>query len=261
MPKGEVRLVREGAVAVVVLDQPPGNRVSQEMVASLSEAVSVLEGDGQVRAVIVTGAGNASFCEGLDFGEWSGLTPKEAQDALQAGFSAFWGLEHLTKPTVAGIEGPCLGVGAELALACDFRLAGATASFAFPEIDLGWMPSHGGTARLARTVGRGRALEILLSSRTLSAKEAREIGLVDRVLSAGQALEHARSFAHVLAEKPRDAVRAIKRTLAEGAEKPYRNRFLLETQHSVQLLTTEEYRKAMAERRTRSAAMDREEGS
>ena len=242
MPKAEVRLDREGAVVVVVLESPPGNRLTQGMVASLSEAVSALEGDGQVRAVIVTGSGSASFCEGLDLGEWSRLTPKEAQDALQAGFTAFWGLEHLTKPTVAAIGGACYGTGAELALACDFRLAGASASFAFPEVDLGWMPSHGGTARLARTVGRGRALEILLSGRTLSAKAAEGIGLVDRVVPAGQVLGEARSFARVLAGKPRSAVRAIKRTLTEGTEKPYRNRFLLETQHSVQLLTTEEYR-------------------
>ena len=261
MPKGEVRLEREGTVAVVVLDNPPENRLTQEMVASLSDAVSALEGDWEVRAVVVTGAGGGSFCEGLDLEEWSRLTPKAAQDALQAGFTAFWGLEHLTKPTVAGIEGACRGAGAELALACDFRVAGTSASFAFPEVDLGWMPSHGGTARLARTVGRSPALEILLSSRTLSAKEASEIGLVDRVVPSGQALERARGLARVLAEKPRDAVRAIKRTLTEGAEKPYRNRFLLETQHSVQLLTTEAYRKAMAERRTRSESSDREKGS
>ena len=248
MPEGKIRVLPEGGVAVVLIDHPPQNLLTRSMVASLAETVSLLEESAEVRAVVAAGAGDRAFCGGLDGAEWARLTPKESQDALQEGFVAFWKLEHLTKPTVAAIEGDCRGAGAELAMACDFRVATEGASFALPEVNSAWMPSHGGTARLPRIVGRGRALEILLSGRTVPADEAREIGLIDVLSPVGEAVSRARGLARSFAEKPRAAVRAIKRTLTEGEEKPYRNRFLLETQHSVQLFSTDEYRNGLSKR-------------
>ncbi len=241
----QVDVAREGPVAVLSLSHPAGNRITQGMVQELAAAVSALEKDAAVRAVVLTGAGGATFSEGLDEEEWARFSPKDAQASLQRGFEALWALEHLTKPTIAAIEGACRGAGAELALACDLRVASEGATFAFPEIDEAWMPSHGGTARLPRMVGRARALELFVTGRDVTAREAAELRFVELLVPRGRARKAAEEIAGVFAKKPRSAVHAIKRTLTEGEEKPYRNRFLLETQHSVQLLWTDEHRQAL----------------
>jgi enoyl-CoA hydratase/carnithine racemase len=111
------------------------------------------------------------------------------------------------------------------------------------------MPSHGGTARLSKVVGRSKALEILLSGKEVKALDALRLGLVDHLAAPGRVLEEARALAGLFSTKPRAAVKAIKRTLTEGDEKPYRNRFLLESQHAVQLLWSEEYQAALAKLR------------
>lgn len=239
-----IELVREGPVAVLFLQHPPGNRLTQGMLQELSRQVAALEKDSAALAVVVAGAGGQTFCEGLDLAEWSGLTPKDAQSALQRGFEALWALEHLTKPTIAAIEGGCRSVGAELALACDLRFASESATFAFPEVDAAWMPSHGGTARLPRMIGRAKALELFLSAANVGAEEAAQLGFVEHVTKRGEAVTKALALARSFADEPRSAVHAIKRALTEGEEKPYRNRFLLETQHSVQLFWTDGYREA-----------------
>src|SRR5436305_3106239 len=155
------RVTREGGVAVLWIDNPPRNLLSLSMVADLASRVVDLEKDDSIRAAVVSGAGHANFCAGLDMSEWSRLSPKAAQDEMSRGQDAFWALEHLTKPTIAAIAGEARGAGAELAFACDLRIADESAVFAHPEIDLGWMHSHGATARLSKLVGRSRALEIL----------------------------------------------------------------------------------------------------
>ncbi len=250
MPDGpRIDIRPEGTVTVLSLDHPPENRLTQEMVRELAAAVATLETDEGVRAVVVTGAGDNVFCAGLEDAEWASLAPRDAQSALQRGFEALWALEHLAKPTIAAVEGACRSVGAELALACDLRFASEAATFAFPEVDRAWMPSHGGTARLPRMVGRARALELLVTGREVKATEALDLGFVERVVSRGETLKLAVETAQEFARKPRAAVHAIKRALTEGEEKPYRNRFLLETQHSVQLFWTDAYREAQAKAR------------
>lgn len=244
-----VELSKEEGTALLVLRNPPENRLTRSMVRGLADRVAEAEKDDSIRAVLVLGEGD--FCGGLDFVEWAALSPKEAQEEIQRGFEALWALEHLTKPTVAAISGHCEGTGLELALACDFRVSSDSATFSMPQVDLAWMPSHGGTARLPRIVGRSRAMEILLTGKKLKALDALRYGLVDHLAPLGEALEEARTLARALAAKPRTAVRAIKRAVTEGEEKPYRNRFLLESQHSVQLLWTEEYRRALEKVRGR----------
>jgi len=177
--------------------------------------------------------------------EWSRLSQKAAQDEMSRGQDAFWALEHLTKPTIAAIAGAARGAGAELALACDLRIADESATFSHPEVDLGWMPSHGATARLSKIVGRSRALEILVSGKEVKALDALRLGIVNHLASPGGAFDQAKALATTFASKPRSAVKAIKRALTEGDEKPYRNRFLLESQHAIQLLWTDEHKAAM----------------
>lgn len=242
-----IDVIQEGAVAILLIDNPPRNQLTRSMVADLAREVARLEKSEETRAVIVTGAGDADFCGGLDMAEWLSLEPKRAQEEITRGQDALWALEHLTRPTIAAISGVCRGAGSEIALACDLRIASETATISHPEVDAGWMPSHGGTARLARIVGRSTALEYLLSGKELRALDALRLGLVDHLVPPGDALDRAKDLARVFASKPRAAVRAIKRSLTEGEEKPYRNRFLLEAQHAVQLLWSEEYR-AHAER-------------
>lgn len=239
-----IEMAREGPVAILFLQNPPGNRVTRAMVGELAAKVAAIEKEDAILVVLVAGAGGRTFCEGLDAAEWAELTPKDAQAALEKGFAALWALEHLTKPTIAAIEGDCRSIGAELALACDLRFASEAATFSFPEVDQAWMPSHGGTVRLPRMIGRARALEIFVTAANVGARQAFEMGFVEHVTKAGEAMASALALARAFADAPRSAVRAIKRTLTEGEEKPYRNRFLLETQHTVQLFWTDAYREA-----------------
>lgn len=244
-----IELVREGAVAILFLHHPPENRMTQAMVQELSGHLAALERDNAALSVVVAGAGGHTFCEGLHATEWAALSPKDAQAAIERGFEALAALEHLTKPTIAAVEGECRSIGAELALACDLRVASETARFAFPEVDQGWMPSHGGTARLPRMIGRAKALELFLTAANVNGREAAELGFVEHVTKPGEAMTKALGLARAFAEEPRAAVHAIKRTLTEAEEKPYRNRFLLEAQHSVQLLWTDAYREAQKKAR------------
>jgi len=240
-----VHVESAGHVAIVWLENPPRNELRLSMITDLAALVPKLEKDDAVRSVILTGAGHTNFSVGLDMKEWASLAPKDAQDWITRGQDAFWALEHLTKPVVAAIAGIARGAGAELALACDIRIADEMSIFSFPEIELGWMPSRGGTARLSKLVGRSKALEVLLAGRELKALDALRLGFVDHLSAPGQALTQARALVDSFARKPRSAVKAIKRALTEGDEKPYRNRFLLESQHAVQLLWTEDYKAAM----------------
>ncbi len=242
---GRLRIAREGAVAVLWIENPPRNLLSLTMVADLAARVVDLEKDDSVRAAVLAGAGHANFCAGLDMAEWSPLSQKAAQDEMSRGQDAFWALEHLTKPTIAAIAGAARGAGAELALACDLRIADESAIFSHPEVDLGWMPSHGATARLSKIVGRSRALEILVGGKEVKALDALRLGIVNHLASPGGAFDQAKALATAFASKPRSAVKAIKRALTEGDEKPYRNRFLLESQHAIQLLWTDEHKAAM----------------
>src|SRR5256712_11665689 len=146
---------------------------------------------------------------------------KTSQDETSPRHDAFWALEHLTKPTIAAITSAALGAGAELARACDVRIADESAIFSHPEVDLGWMPSHGATARLSKIVGRSRALEILVSGKEVKALDALRLGIVNHLASPGGAFDQAKALATAFASKPRSAVKAIKRALTEGDEKPY----------------------------------------
>jgi len=245
-PSARLRIEKEGSVASLWIENPPRNALSLAMISDLASLVSDLEKDETVRAVVVAGHGSHLFSSGLDIEEWAKLPPKEAKEWVTRGQDTFWSLEHLTRPTIAAVSGIARGAGAELALACDIRIADETAVFSHPEVDLAWMPSHGGTARLSKIVGRSKALEILLSGKEVKALDALRLGIVDHLAAPGRVLEEARALAGVFSTKSRAAVKAIKRTLTEGDEKPYRNRFLLESQHAVQLLWSEEYQAALA---------------
>jgi len=157
------------------------NALNVTTVMELDAAVAEIEADPGVVAVVVTGAGDKAFVAGADISELSALGPVEAKEFALRGQAVFGRLEALTIPVVAAVNGYALGGGCELSMACHIRVASSNAVFGQPEVKLGLIPGYGGTQRLPRLVGRGRALEILLTGRNLSAEEAMSIGLVNRV--------------------------------------------------------------------------------
>lgn len=176
----------ENAVRWITINRPAKlNALNRALVAELGDAVAAAGADSAVRAVVITGAGEKAFVAGADIAEFVGLSPADAQAMARAGQAVFETVAALSKPVLAAVNGFALGGGCELALACHMRVASTTARFGQPEGKLGLIPGYGGTQRLARLVGRGRALELLLTGGTVDATAALAWGLVNRVVEPG----------------------------------------------------------------------------
>src|SRR5437667_1916700 len=189
-----IHLTRISELAVVTLDRPEVlNALNFEMLRDLGAAFDQVAG-GDARALLVTGAGDRAFCAGADIKELMGRSLRAQREGAAFGQAIFAGLDALQIPSIALINGYAFGGGLELALACTFRLAGRGASFGLPKIKLGLIPGYGGTQRLSRLIGEARALEIILTGRTVEAEEAERIGLVNRIFE-GDLLEAGMSFA------------------------------------------------------------------
>lgn len=205
-----------GPVAVLTLDNPPLNLVTRELLAELDTALATLEAadPGDVRAVVVKGAGDRAFSAGSHVGDFEnqrGPAGRERHE-LESGVASR--LANLPMPTIAAIEGNALGGGLELALCCDIRVASERAKLGLPEVRLAVTPGAGGTQRLPRVVGEARARELILTGRILDAAEAHHIGLVSRVAPAGEALNAATEIAGEVAARGPIAVREAKRLIA-----------------------------------------------
>ncbi len=173
----------------------------------IDAAMRAAIGSDEVGGVIITGAGERAFCAGADIEMISRFTGPEAKEFAYDGQSVFRRIEMSPKPTVAAVNGWALGGGCELALACHLRVASENAVFALPEVTLGVIPGHGGTVRLPRVVGRGVALEMILSGSRVDAKRAYEIGLVNRVVSQSELIESCRQLLASILDKGPLAVR------------------------------------------------------
>jgi len=191
-------------VALVTVNRPDKrNALSRAVVQELRQAFEQVAADPAVRAAILTGAGPKAFVAGADINELAQLTPLEARDYSIAGQAAFRLLETSRKPWVAAINGYALGGGLELALACSVRFAAEMAELGAPEVKLGLLPGFGGSQRLPRLVGRGRALQMLLAGDTVNAAEAHRLGLVNAVVPQAELLDYSRAWlAKVLANAP-----------------------------------------------------------
>jgi len=194
-----LRLEIADAVATVTLDRPPVNAVNLEVIDDFLAAVATLGADPGIRAVVLTGVGRR-FCAGADITMMRVLSPAN-HERVRRWIDVQAGLESLSRPVVAAINGYALGGGAELALACDFRWMAADAELGFPEIELGIFPGAGGTQRLARLLGPARALELMVAGRRLRAADALELGLVQRVLPAEALAAGVRAFARELGHR------------------------------------------------------------
>ncbi len=212
-------VARTDAVATLTINRPKVlNALNARTLDELERALGACQDDPGVRAVILTGAGDKSFVAGADINELSVQTPSSGREHALRGQRVFDLIEHLGKPVIAAINGYALGGGCELAMACTLRLAADTARLGQPEINLGIMPGYGGTQRLARLVGRGRALELLLTGDHISAAEAFRIGLVNRVLPPDGLMADAEKLAALLATKAPVAVRYIIDAVNRGLE-------------------------------------------
>ena len=182
-------------IALLTINRPEKlNALNSETVLELSDAVTRAASETEVRALIVTGAGEKAFVAGADINQLAVLTPIEAQAFAERGQQVFREIEMLAKPTVAAINGYALGGGLELAMSCAVRVASENARLGQPEVKLGILPGYGGTQRLPRLVGRGRALEMLLSGEPVTAAEAHRIGLVNHVVPQAELLEFSRQW-------------------------------------------------------------------
>ena len=213
---------RDGPVAIVTFNRPKVlNALNTQTLDELGRAMLDLQRDERVRVVILTGAGEKAFVAGADINELAVQTATSARAFALAGQHVFDAVENLGKPVIAAINGYALGGGCELAMACTIRLAADTAKLGQPEIHLGLIPGYAGSQRLARLVGKGKAMELILTGVPISAAEAERIGLVNRVVAATELLNETRALADQLARNAPIATRYILDVINRGLEMPF----------------------------------------
>lgn len=179
--------VAEG-IAVVTLNRPQAlNALNNELLSELSSFLDEAEGNPSVRVIILTGSGEKSFVAGADIKEFSDFSGKEGQKLAEQGQNNLFNkVENLSKPVIAAINGFALGGGLELAMACDFRIASSNAKLGLPEVTLGLIPGYGGTQRLPKLIGKGRAAQMIFTAEMISAERAYEIGLVNEIVEQSE---------------------------------------------------------------------------
>jgi enoyl-CoA hydratase len=215
-------LERDGATAILTVNRPKVlNALNSDTLDELRRAILELKQDDSVRALVMTGAGEKAFIAGADINELAVQTPPGGRDHAMRGQHVLDLIEHMGKPVIAAINGYALGGGCELAMACTLRIAADTAKLGQPEINLGLIPGYAGTQRLARLVGRGRALELLLTGDQISAAEAHRLGLVNRVVPAASLMTEAKGLAAALAGKAPIAMRYIIDAVNRGLDLPF----------------------------------------
>lgn len=233
----------EDGIAVIELHDPPANTYTHEMMRDFDDAILEARLDEDVQAIVIRGAGEKFFCAGANIKMLLSATPQFRYFFSLHGNETLMRLENTAKLTIAAINGHATGGGLEIALACDIRLAKKSeAKLGLPEINLGLLPGMGGTQRLPRVIGKGRALELLATGRLLSVDEAYEVGLVNHVLEAenfnDKVLEYARQF--VAPTKASKAVGLIKRAVQTGYELPLTEALALERELLQQLFESED---------------------
>jgi enoyl-CoA hydratase/carnithine racemase len=242
-----VRVERDGAVAVLTIDRPKVlNALNVRTLDELGRTLTALQQDEAVRAVVMTGAGDKAFVAGADINELAVQSPGGARQHALDGQKVFDLVERLGKPVIAAVNGYALGGGCELAMACTIRIAAETARFGQPEINLGLIPGYGGTQRLSRLVGLGRALELLLTGDQITAAEAHRIGLVNRVVPTAALMAEARALAAALSAKAPLAVRYILDAAHVGAQLPIREAQALEAALFGLVASTDDMREGTA---------------
>jgi enoyl-CoA hydratase len=232
-----------GALLVVTLDRAgKRNALTRAMLERLGEIFSGVRGRGDLRAVILTGAGREAFCAGTDITELAALDEAGARETSRRGQEVCDAIELCNVPVIAAVNGTAAGGGCELALACHLRVAARGAKFSLPETKLGVLPAYGGTQRLARALGAGRALAAMLAGDALAADEALRLGVVNRVAEPDQLMAEAESLAAAVSEHAPLAVRACLEAVTRGLRLPLAEGLALEAELFARLFATADVR-------------------
>src|SRR3954449_11437911 len=212
-----VRIETHDSVAIITIDRPKVlNALNAQTVGEIGEAFEQVRNDETVKAVILTGGGEKAFVAGADIGELAKMTPITGKATAERGQAVFANIERFPKPVIAAINGFALGGGCELALACHIRIASENAQIGLPEVTLGIIPGYGGTQRMARLVGKGKALELICTGDRINAADAEKIGLVNRVVPADQLMTTCEEMARKIASRGPLAVRASIEAINNG---------------------------------------------
>jgi len=210
--------VKDG-IAYVTINRPKVlNALNDTVITELGQVFTAIKEDPQVKAVILTGAGEKAFVAGADITQLVDLNTQQGKAFAAKGQAVFSLIENLGKPVIAAINGFALGGGCELAMACTLRVASAKAKLGQPEVNLGIIPGYGGTQRLPRLVGKGRAMELVLTGRMVDAQEAYQIGLVNKVVEPEKLLEEAQALAKTIMSKGPVAVKLGMEAVNRGLE-------------------------------------------
>jgi len=246
MPYDNIRLDIQGGVATLTIERPKAlNALNRSTLSELDAALRELAQNEEVRALIITGAGEKAFVAGADISEMAALTTAQARRFAALGHRVMHMIEALSVPSIAAVNGYALGGGCELAMACDLIYASERARFGQPEVGLGVIPGFGGTQRLARLVGRARAMELIFTAEPVDAAKAKEIGLVLEVLPPDKLIEHCRAVAAKIAARGPLAVAQAKRAIIFGVDADLRSANELERQAFAVLFGTEDQREGM----------------
>ena len=242
-----VRIRTEDGVAVVTIDrQAKLNALNPEVMAQIDAAFGACRDDSEVRAVILTGAGDKAFVAGADIGVLARMGPVSGVQVSRDGQEILRRIERFPKPVIAAVGGYALGGGCELALACHLRVASERARFGLPEVGLGIIPGYGGTIRLARLVGLGRAVEMVLTGDMITAERAAEMGLANLVVPHDELLDRARALAGRILRNAPVALELALQSMYEAVESPMDHAQTLESTLFGLLASTSDMREGMA---------------
>ncbi|XWE63948.1 short-chain-enoyl-CoA hydratase [Sporomusa sphaeroides] len=204
---------------MITLNRPKAlNALNSELLTELNGLLDEIAQDDSVKVVIITGSGDKAFVAGADIAEMQNISPLEGRAFGKFGQAIFNKLENIPQPVIAAVNGFALGGGCELAMACDIRIASDKAKFGQPEVGLGIVPGFGGTQRLPRLIGKGRAKELLYTADMINAEEAYRIGLVNRIVAADELLSTAKELAEKIMARAQAAVRLCKAAVNTGMD-------------------------------------------
>lgn len=241
-----VKLSKDDRVAIITVDNPPVNMLSEPVVTDLQSALEEGWADDEVKVVVITGGGQIVFVAGADINVILELgTPAEAKEILMQVHEFFQTIENSPKPIIAAINGHCLGAGLEMAMACHMRIANNRAMFGLTEITLGIIPGFGGTQRLARLVGKGKALELILTGDRITGAEAASIGLVNKAVPGTEVMKTAVGLAKKIASFGRPSITAAIEAVNEGLRVGLAEALEIEADKFSSLVGTEDMREGL----------------
>ncbi|HNR90343.1 MAG TPA: enoyl-CoA hydratase/isomerase family protein [Spirochaetota bacterium] len=234
---------QRGPVGIITINKPKANQLSHDVFEGMRKYLDANEPDKNVRAIVITGAGDKIFCAGADLS--SGFGEFGPVDFLKRGQDIWNKIEDYPKPVIAALNGHALGGGCELALACHVRFMKKGARIGLTETNLGIIPGYGGTLRLPRLIGRSRALDCIMFAKQYEAEEALAIGLIDRLCDEGKTLDDAIAYGEEIAKRPPLAIRAVLKIMSASASMSPEQHLKIEREELAKLFSTKDMMEGM----------------